>query len=83
MAGPNACLVDIPSDWKIWLVISIHNLTKVPETPDMYGRMGQKDTEAFLVEPEKEAELVLDGRREKRQNEYFVKWKGLLLLRCL
>jgi hypothetical protein len=82
MAGPNACLVDLPADWKIWPVISIRNLTKAPATPDIYGRTVQKHAEVFPVEPEKEAELVLDSRREKGKIEYFVKWKSLPLSRC-
>jgi hypothetical protein len=63
-------------------VISIRNLTKAPATPDIYGRTIQKPAEVFPVEPEKEAELVLDSRREKGKIEYFVKWKSLPLSRC-
>ena len=35
MAGPSACLVDVPKDWKIWPVISIRNLARAPATPDI------------------------------------------------
>lgn len=34
-----------------------------------------------MVEPEKEAEVVLDKRQEKGETEYFVKWKGLPLMK--
>jgi len=34
------------------------------------------------VEPDKEAELVLDRRHNQGRTEYFVKWKDLPLSRC-
>jgi hypothetical protein len=80
MAGPNACRIDIPSDWKIWPVISVRHLVKAPSTPDAFSRTGpakiKPDDVAYEVEE------VLDVRVMKGRKEYFVKWIGLPITRC-
>jgi hypothetical protein len=38
MAAENACLVEVPPNWNIWPVINFRNLTKAPDTTDLYGR---------------------------------------------
>jgi hypothetical protein len=81
MAGDNACHVDIPSDWKIWPVISIRHLTKAPATPDMFQRPRVREG----LRPEDvvhEVEEVLDVRMMKGRKEYFIKYVGLPLSRC-
>jgi predicted nucleic acid-binding Zn ribbon protein len=80
MIGTNACRVDIPTDWKIWPVISVRHLTKAPSTPDTFMRAtpepAKPDDEVHEVEE------VLDVRVLKGKKEYFVKWIGLPITRC-
>jgi hypothetical protein len=81
MAGENACHVDIPSDWKIWPIISIRHLTKAPSTSDTFERPALRrdlhpDAELHEVEE------VLDVRMMRGKKEYYVKYVGLPLSRC-
>jgi hypothetical protein len=81
MAGENACHVDIPSDWKIWPIISVRHLTKAPNTPDVFQRPPTNKG----VRPEDvihDVEEVLDVRMMKGRKEYFVKFVDLPLSRC-
>jgi hypothetical protein len=80
MCGPNACRVDIPSDWKIWPVISIRHLVKAPATPDTYER--HIPSSATPVEQPHDVEEVLDMRVMHGKKEYFVKYVGLPITRC-
>jgi hypothetical protein len=80
MVGENACRVDIPNDWRIWPVISLRNLTKAPDGPDPYSRIGT--TLGKPTEPDKEPEIDWDSRFYKGKHEYWVKWQGLPLSRC-
>jgi hypothetical protein len=81
MCGPNACRVDIPSEWKIWPVISIRHLIKAPATPDTFRR-NYSSTSAAPVEPHHEVEEVLDMRILMGKKQYFVKYVGLPITRC-
>jgi hypothetical protein len=81
MCGPNACRVDIPSEWKIWPVISIRHLIKAPATPDTFRR-NYSGTSAAPVEPHHEVEEVLDMRILMGKKQYFVKYVGLPITRC-
>jgi hypothetical protein len=80
MVGPNACRVDIPTDWKIWPVISVRHLVKAPSTPDMYER--RLPSAAAPIEQPHEVEEVLDMRILHGRKEYFVKYVGLPITRC-
>jgi hypothetical protein len=80
MCGPNACQVDIPSDWKIWPVISIRHLVKAPATSDTYER--QIPSTAVPAEQTHDIEEVLDMRIMHGRKEYFVKYAGLPITRC-
>jgi hypothetical protein len=80
MVGEGACRVDIPSDWTIWPIISLRNLTKAPDGPDPYSRATTSIGKPS--EPEKEPEVILDSRFYKGKQEYWIKWQGLPLSRC-
>jgi hypothetical protein len=81
MVGENACHVDIPSDWKIWPIVSVRHLTKAPSTVDTFDRPSlRKD-----LRPDDDAhevEEILDVRMLKGRKEYYVKYVGLPLSRC-
>jgi hypothetical protein len=80
MIGENACQVDIPSDWKIWPIVSVRHLTKAPSTPDTFKRPAmQRNMRPEVVH---DVEDVLDVRMMKGRKEYFVKYVGLPLSRC-
>jgi hypothetical protein len=81
MVGKNACRVDIPSDWHIWPVISLLNLTKVPDGLDPYNRVGCTGILGKPTEPEKEPDVFLDSRFYKGRQEYWIKWQVLPLSR--
>jgi hypothetical protein len=79
MAGENACLVEVPPDWKIWPVISFRNLTKAPDSTDLYDRKTPENIR--LSEPDHEPEIVLDVRHLRGIKQYLVKWVGLPITR--
>jgi hypothetical protein len=79
MAGENACLVEVPPDWKIWPVISFRNITKAPDTTDLYGRTTPASTR--LSAPDRDPEVILDTRHLRGTKQYFVKWVGLPIMR--
>ncbi|KAI5796655.1 hypothetical protein EDC01DRAFT_629449 [Geopyxis carbonaria] len=81
MAGANACMVDIPKDWKIWPVISVRHLLKARDTPDSYKRSPSKSTSAVPGEDLKPVEIVLNDRVHNGRKQYFVKFAGLPLSR--
>jgi hypothetical protein len=79
MAGENACLVEVPPDWKIWPVISFRNLTKAPDSTDLYDRKIPENIR--LSEPDHEPEIILDERHLRGIKQYLVKWVGLPITR--
>jgi hypothetical protein len=80
MVGNNACRVDIPTDWKVWPVISIRHLIKAPSTPDTFARPTPPN--ARPEDEAKEIEEILDMRMMHGKKEYFVKYIGLPITRC-
>jgi hypothetical protein len=71
MVGEKTCRVEIPSDWRIWPVISLRTLTKAPDGPDPYDRVST--TLGKPTEPDKEPEAILDSRFYKD----WIKWQAL------
>jgi hypothetical protein len=80
MVGQNACRVDLPTDWKVWPVISIRHLIKAPSTPDTFAR--PVPPKARPEDETKEIEEILDMRMMHGKKEYFVKYVGLPITRC-
>jgi hypothetical protein len=80
MVGHNACRVDLPTDWKIWPVISVRHLIKAPSTPDTFAR--PMPPKARPEDETREVEEILDMRVMNGKKEYFVKYIGLPITRC-
>jgi hypothetical protein len=72
--------VDVPSDWKIWPVISVRHLIKAPSTADSFNRTPIRS--AKLQDDIREIEEVLDVRINRGHKEYFAKFVGLPITRC-
>jgi hypothetical protein len=79
MAAENACLVEVPPDWNIWPVINFRNLTKAPDTTELYGRTTRTNTQ--LLVPDRDPEIILDTRLLRGTKQYLVKWVGLPITR--
>jgi hypothetical protein len=76
-ASDNDFRVDIPTDWKIWPIISVRHLMKASVT---FTRNTHRTTK--LEDEQREIEVVLDVRINRGRKAYFVKFVRLPITRC-